>query len=121
MPLIREITFENAEELTEEGVPFLILFRRPGDEDAEKAYADIIHSELLDLKCAFFKSFFEFLFVIAASVNFLMADGKKFAHPLYHVCSYTRLIKECSLLHLLQLGKTERDLPVIAIDSFRHM
>ena len=26
IPLVREITFENAEELTEEGVPFLLLF-----------------------------------------------------------------------------------------------
>ena len=41
--------------------------------------------------------------IFAAGVNFLMADGKQFAHPLYH------------------LGKTERDLPVIAIDSFRHV
>ena len=32
-----------------------------------------------------------------------MADGKKFAHPLHH------------------LGKGEKDLPLIAIDSFRHM
>ena len=29
-PLVREITFENAEELTEEGLPFLILFHNPG-------------------------------------------------------------------------------------------
>ncbi|CAD6197863.1 unnamed protein product [Caenorhabditis auriculariae] len=36
-------------------------------------------------------------------VNCLVADGKKFAHPLHH------------------LGKSEGDLPVIAIDSFRHM
>jgi len=27
VPLVREITFENAEEMTEEGIPFLILFR----------------------------------------------------------------------------------------------
>lgn len=37
------------------------------------------------------------------NVNFLTADGKKFAHPLHH------------------LGKSEKDLPIIAIDSFRHM
>lgn len=37
------------------------------------------------------------------SINFLTADGKKFAHPLHH------------------LGKSEKDLPLIAIDSFRHM
>ena len=33
----------------------------------------------------------------------MVADGVKFAHPLHH------------------MGKTEKDLPVIAIDSFRHM
>ena len=37
------------------------------------------------------------------NVNFLVADGLKFSHPLHH------------------LGKTEGDLPVLAIDSFRHM
>lgn len=37
------------------------------------------------------------------SINFLTADGKKFAHPLHH------------------LGKSQQDLPLIAIDSFRHM
>lgn len=31
IPLVREITFENAEELTEEGLPFLILFHHPDD------------------------------------------------------------------------------------------
>lgn len=37
------------------------------------------------------------------NVNFLTADGLKFAHPLHH------------------LGKSTADLPLIAIDSFRHM
>ena len=37
------------------------------------------------------------------NVNFLVADGLKFSHPLHH------------------LGKSESDLPVLAIDSFRHM
>jgi endoplasmic reticulum resident protein 44 len=36
-------------------------------------------------------------------VNFLTADGQKFAHPLHH------------------LGKSSSDLPLIAIDSFKHM
>lgn len=39
----------------------------------------------------------------SGSVNFLTADGTKFSHPLHH------------------LGKTANDLPVLAIDSFRHM
>lgn len=33
----------------------------------------------------------------------MTADGKRFAHPLHH------------------LGKSQSDLPLIAIDSFRHM
>lgn len=37
------------------------------------------------------------------NINFLTADGKRFAHPLHH------------------LGKSQADLPLIAIDSFRHM
>lgn len=86
--LIREITFENAEELTEEGLPFLILFHAPDDTENIKKYHDIVKNELLSEK---------------QSINFLTADGKKFAHPLHH------------------LGKSEQDLPLIAIDSFRHM
>uniref|UniRef100_A0A183C1J7 Thioredoxin domain-containing protein n=1 Tax=Globodera pallida TaxID=36090 RepID=A0A183C1J7_GLOPA len=88
VPLVREITFENAEELTEEGIPFLILFRIPGDLQAERLFTDVVTTELEDQK---------------NTINFLVADGKKFAHPLHH------------------LGKSERDLPLIAIDSFRHM
>lgn len=38
-----------------------------------------------------------------SSVNALIADGHKFAHPLKH------------------LGKSAKDLPVLAIDSFQHM
>ncbi|KAH8303720.1 hypothetical protein KR018_008556, partial [Drosophila ironensis] len=88
VPLVREITFENAEELTEEGLPFLILFHRPDDANSVKDYKSIIERQLLDEK---------------QNVNFLTADGKRFAHPLHH------------------LGKSEDDLPLIAIDSFKHM
>ena len=37
------------------------------------------------------------------AINFITANGEKFAHPLKH------------------LGKTKRDLPVLAFDTFRHM
>lgn len=87
-PLVREITFENAEELTEEGLPFLILFHAPEDNESIKKYTDVVQRELISEKQA---------------VNFLIADGIKFAHPLHH------------------LGKSKEDLPLIAIDSFRHM
>jgi endoplasmic reticulum resident protein 44 len=51
VPLVREITFENAEELTEEGLPFLILFFRPGDTETVKDYKAIVENELLGEKC----------------------------------------------------------------------
>jgi len=88
IPLVREITFENAEELTEEGLPFLILFRHPDDHTIVETFTQEVARQLIDQKTA---------------VNFLVADGVRFAHPLHH------------------LGKTEKDLPVLAIDSFRHM
>ncbi|KAJ0180421.1 hypothetical protein K1T71_003825 [Dendrolimus kikuchii] len=88
IPLVREITFENAEELTEEGLPFLILFHDPSDTESVKKYKEIISRELEDEK---------------QNINFLTADGVRFEHPLHH------------------LGKSISDLPLIAIDSFRHM
>lgn len=107
VPLVREITFENAEELTEEGLPFLILFHAPDDFDSIKDYKAIVETQLLGEKrmtfiftCAKEKSSLNFL---PENINFLTADGKRFAHPLHH------------------LGKSQSDLPLIAIDSFRHM
>ena len=87
-PLIREITFENAEELTEEGLPFLILFHRPDDTESVKQYLKVVANYLIEDK---------------QKMNFLIADGEKFEHPLHH------------------LGKSKDDLPLIAIDSFVHM
>jgi len=87
-PMVREITFENAEELTEEGLPFLILFHHPDDSSSPKEYSEMVNKDLIGEK---------------GKVNFLTADGLKFAHPLHH------------------LGKSKSDLPLIAIDSFRHM
>jgi len=49
-PLVREITFENAEELTEEGLPFLILFHRPDDNESVKQYTEAVQKHLLEDK-----------------------------------------------------------------------
>lgn len=123
VPLVREITFENAEELTEEGLPFLILFHAPDDYDSIKDYKAIVETQLIGEKRKKFSQifdfffffefltnashfcllFFFFLFSPIENINFLTADGKRFAHPLHH------------------LGKSQSDLPLIAIDSFRHM
>ena len=53
-PLVREITFENAEELTEEGLPFLILFHDPEDNESIKRYSDVVQRELLEDKRKYF-------------------------------------------------------------------
>lgn len=50
VPLVREITFENAEELTEEGLPFLILFHAPDDVESIKEYKDNIANTMASEK-----------------------------------------------------------------------
>ncbi len=109
-PLVREITFENAEELTEEGLPFLILFHHPDDNESIKKFTDVVQNQLLEdkrktiaLLLISTKTSNFCALIILENVNFLIADGIKFAHPLHH------------------LGKSKEDLPLIAIDSFRHM
>lgn len=54
IPLVREITFENAEELTEEGLPFLILFHNPTDNESVKKYKEVINRELQPEKRKFY-------------------------------------------------------------------
>lgn len=88
IPLVREITFENAEEMTEEGLPFVILFYDPKDKTWIEVYKKVIEKELQ---------------VEAKGVTFLYADGHVFSHPLKH------------------MGKTTKDLPLLAIDSFKHL
>nr|XP_009860646.1 endoplasmic reticulum resident protein 44 [Ciona intestinalis]XP_018670204.1 endoplasmic reticulum resident protein 44 [Ciona intestinalis] len=87
VPLVREITFANGEELTEEGLPFVILFHKKEDTESLEAYRKEV-SRLVSFK---------------TSVNFLVADCETFSHPLHH------------------LGKSVRDCPLVAIDSFKHM
>ncbi len=41
IPLVREVTFENVEELTEEGLPFLLYFRDPADKESEKLFVEV--------------------------------------------------------------------------------
>ena len=53
VPLVREITFENAEELTEEGIPFLILFHKPEDNESVKKFNDVVRKELMSEKSKF--------------------------------------------------------------------
>ncbi|CAF0937395.1 unnamed protein product [Rotaria sordida] len=88
VPLVREITFANAEELTDEGLPFLILFHKVDDHQSVALFEREVAKQLLDER---------------SNINCLHADGAQFIHPLQH------------------LGKSLNDLPLLAIDSFKHM
>lgn len=70
VPLVREITFENGEELTEEGIPFLILFHLKDDTDSLEKFQHEVARQLISEK---------------GSINFLHADCDKFRHPLLHI------------------------------------
>jgi endoplasmic reticulum resident protein 44 len=50
IPLVREITFENAEELTEEGIPFLLLFYNPEDKKSIEEYKHEVAKQLVHEK-----------------------------------------------------------------------
>lgn len=43
IPLVREVTFENVEELTEEGLPFLLFFRNPSDKEGDKKFTELVN------------------------------------------------------------------------------
>ncbi|CAF3744093.1 unnamed protein product [Rotaria sp. Silwood1] len=88
VPLVREITFANAEELTDEGLPFLILFHKADDQESVALFEREVAKQLLNER---------------SNINCLHADGAQFIHPLQH------------------LGKSLSDLPLLAIDSFKHM
>ena len=51
IPLVKEITFENAEELTDEGLPFLILFHHPNDQQSTLLFEKEISKQILHEKC----------------------------------------------------------------------
>lgn len=87
-PMVREITFDNGEELTEEGLPFLILFYDPNEHSPVDEFTEMVKTRFASQRGA---------------INFITADGFKFSHPLRH------------------LGKTKADLPVLALDTFKHM
>ncbi|KAL0985348.1 hypothetical protein UPYG_G00155790 [Umbra pygmaea] len=70
VPLVREITFENGEELTEEGIPFLILFHVKDDTESLEKFQHEVARQLISEK---------------GSINFLHADCDKFRHPLLHI------------------------------------
>ena len=51
VPLVREITFSNAEELTDEGLPFLILFHKADDHESVVQFEREVAKQLLNERC----------------------------------------------------------------------
>lgn len=51
IPLVREVTFENVEELTEEGLPFLIFFRDPAKKEDDKFFSELVSGSASAVQC----------------------------------------------------------------------
>lgn len=56
LALVREITFANAEELTDEGLPFLILFHRADDHQSVALFEKEVAKQLLNERSSFLSS-----------------------------------------------------------------
>jgi endoplasmic reticulum resident protein 44 len=76
IPLVREVTFENVEELTEEGVPFLILFRDPNDKETDKKFAESVWKKTIKFCKKYLSQVARELFDQKTEVNALLADGQ---------------------------------------------
>ena len=50
VPLVREITFQNGEEMTEEGLPLLICFYHPDEPEIKELFIERVKAELDELK-----------------------------------------------------------------------
>lgn len=68
---VREITFTNGEELTEEGKPFLILFHKKEDTASLDTYKRVAENDLAPTQ--------------RDKLTILHADCDQFAHPLWHL------------------------------------
>ncbi|CAL8085214.1 unnamed protein product [Calicophoron daubneyi] len=68
--VVRELTFANAEEITDEGRPLLLLFYDPKSAHLKKRFHDIVKTHLVEER---------------KQINFLTADGIEFSHPLVHL------------------------------------
>ncbi|CAH8623822.1 unnamed protein product [Schistosoma margrebowiei] len=68
--LVREITFSNAEEITETRIPLMLLFYNPDNKTIVNRFIEFVISHLSHHQ---------------STINFVTADGTTFAHPLAHL------------------------------------
>uniref|UniRef100_A0A0X3P9A6 Endoplasmic reticulum resident protein 44 n=1 Tax=Schistocephalus solidus TaxID=70667 RepID=A0A0X3P9A6_SCHSO len=69
-PLVRRLTFANAEEITELNLPLLVLFHHPDDVETVAKFKSLMEQHFSDFQGRF---------------SVLYADGKEFSHPLMHL------------------------------------
>ena len=101
--ILNEITFENAEELTDQSLPLLILFHHPNDHQSILLFQNQLEQNLHQICISNSFNPTEFISSLLAHFNCLHADGTKLTHPLKH------------------LGKTINDLPLLLIDTFEQI
>lgn len=70
VPLIRQLTTENTDNIVDEQLPFLILYHRPDDIETIKFFEEIVKTHLISER---------------QNINFLTADGEKFPYMLRHL------------------------------------
>ncbi|CAI2733061.1 unnamed protein product [Schistosoma spindalis] len=68
--LVREITFSNAEEITEERLPLMLLFYNPDNKTIVNRFMEFVNSHLSHHQ---------------STINFVTANGITFSHPLAHL------------------------------------
>ncbi|VDP42517.1 unnamed protein product [Schistosoma mattheei] len=68
--LVREITFSNAEEITEERLPLMLLFYNPDNKTIVSRFMEFVNSHLSHHQ---------------STINFVTANGITFSHPLAHL------------------------------------
>ncbi|CAH8650806.1 unnamed protein product [Schistosoma rodhaini] len=68
--LVREITFSNAEEITEERLPLMLLFYNPENKTIVNRFMEFVNAHLSHHQ---------------STINFVTANGITFSHPLAHL------------------------------------
>ncbi|CAH8866329.1 unnamed protein product [Trichobilharzia szidati] len=68
--LVRELTFANAEEITEERLPLMLLFYHPKNKTIADRFTEFVKTHLSHLQ---------------DTINIVTADGVTFSHPLAHL------------------------------------
>jgi len=80
VPLVRQIDFNNAEEITEEGLPLMILFHKQEDTKATETFTQAAQRWLFSQK---------------GKINVVTAACEQFTHPLYHL---GKTLQDCPVI-----------------------